>query len=395
MLADFSRVQQPSLFVTILYFCTSLGHEAVMIFFVLSGFLVGGLTLKQWRSTGVDLRSYFVQRISRIYTVLIPALCIGFVLDLCGAHFFNGSHIYSNPDAYETNSIKLDIAAHLTSFAFIANVFMLEGSGGSAPVLGSNGPLWSLAYEWWYYCIFAATAGGCLLTSKKQACTCLVYVAVLIVLLPPPLLVWMVLWLLGILAFTYAESDLPRPPVSVSFLLFAGAVMFSRLNTHNLSNSNAEVTAYISFAYDFSIGITYALLTVSFYRTKIVLPFSRIHKHLASFSYSLYLFHFPLLVFAASIGHDLLGIDFLQQPDVTHVTIYCILVIIVSVYGYVCAMFTENNTHLVKAHLSRVCYCNRSSSVTIATPHSRLTLARMLYPISGVRGYHALTLSLV
>ena len=105
-LTDYSQVRSHTVFVQALYLFTSLGHEAVMVFFVLSGFLVGGLTLSQWRDTGVDLASYFVHRVSRIYTVLIPALCLGCGLDYCGYHFFNASHIYTNAAAYATQSLS-------------------------------------------------------------------------------------------------------------------------------------------------------------------------------------------------------------------------------------------------------------------------------------------------
>ncbi|MEZ4800700.1 MAG: acyltransferase family protein [Flavobacteriales bacterium] len=37
---DFSLIQNPSVFVKFFYFITDLGHEAVMIFFVLSGFFI-------------------------------------------------------------------------------------------------------------------------------------------------------------------------------------------------------------------------------------------------------------------------------------------------------------------------------------------------------------------
>jgi peptidoglycan/LPS O-acetylase OafA/YrhL len=45
ILVDLEEVKQQTLFVKALYFVTGLGHEAVVIFFVISGFLVGGVTL--------------------------------------------------------------------------------------------------------------------------------------------------------------------------------------------------------------------------------------------------------------------------------------------------------------------------------------------------------------
>ena len=52
VLADLVNVENKSLPTKCFYFLTGLGHEAVMVFFVVSGLLVGALTLEKWR-TGV------------------------------------------------------------------------------------------------------------------------------------------------------------------------------------------------------------------------------------------------------------------------------------------------------------------------------------------------------
>src|SRR5260370_239799 len=57
ILVDFGEVQNKTVFSKTLYVATGLGHEAVVIFFVISGFLVGGLTLDRWKSRGPDIRS--------------------------------------------------------------------------------------------------------------------------------------------------------------------------------------------------------------------------------------------------------------------------------------------------------------------------------------------------
>jgi len=43
---DFGRVEEPGLVIQAIYFATSLGHEAVMIFFVLSGYFIAGNVLR-------------------------------------------------------------------------------------------------------------------------------------------------------------------------------------------------------------------------------------------------------------------------------------------------------------------------------------------------------------
>src|SRR5204863_1384009 len=63
----------------ILYFLSGYGHTAVVVFFVLSGFLVGGTVIRSDRNGRWSWRGYVLQRGTRLYVVLIPAL----LLTLC------------------------------------------------------------------------------------------------------------------------------------------------------------------------------------------------------------------------------------------------------------------------------------------------------------------------
>src|ERR1700733_2312871 len=52
---------------------TRTGHEAVLVFFVLSGYLVGGQVIKQVRQRRFLIKSYALERTTRIFLPLIPA----------------------------------------------------------------------------------------------------------------------------------------------------------------------------------------------------------------------------------------------------------------------------------------------------------------------------------
>lgn len=73
---DTGVVAQPGLFLKLFYFMTELGHEAVVIFFVLSGFLIGGSLADSIQRGNFDLVRYLIARFVRIYIVYIPALVI-------------------------------------------------------------------------------------------------------------------------------------------------------------------------------------------------------------------------------------------------------------------------------------------------------------------------------
>src|SRR5688500_18002200 len=56
------------------------GEDAVMIFFVLSGYVISYVALEQKNSA----RDYAVNRLARLYSVVIPALVLTVVFDTLG-----------------------------------------------------------------------------------------------------------------------------------------------------------------------------------------------------------------------------------------------------------------------------------------------------------------------
>ena len=111
-----------------LFFVSRLGPEAVMVFFVLSGFLVGGSALVDLVDNRVRLRQYAVNRLSRMYTVLIPALVVGGIWD--GLRY----HLFHDPPG----------GPHLDSGTFLANAAFLQGI--ATPAFGGNVPLFILGF---------------------------------------------------------------------------------------------------------------------------------------------------------------------------------------------------------------------------------------------------------
>src|SRR5579859_7896369 len=75
------------------------GHQAVMIFFVLSGFFISRSVIADQQHRRFEWGSYLIKRLSRLWIVLVPALLLTFLWDLIGralggASFYEG-HLYS------------------------------------------------------------------------------------------------------------------------------------------------------------------------------------------------------------------------------------------------------------------------------------------------------------
>src|SRR5262249_8689117 len=132
------------------YFWTNLGSSAVMVFFVLSGFLVGGSVIKALRDERFTWRAYAITRGSRLYTVLVPAVVIGVAIDAFGSNWLGGASPYRVP--HYGFMLPDSIAAALTLPIALGNLSFLQEI--FVPTVGSNHPLWSLTNEAWYYAAF-------------------------------------------------------------------------------------------------------------------------------------------------------------------------------------------------------------------------------------------------
>ena len=123
-----------------------------MIFFVISGFLVGGKVLDQWQLGTFKYRQYLCDRISRLYAVLVAALILGAVVDMSGASFFQSTGLYNGTTKGNIAVLPENITQRVNVAGFFGNLAMLQNI--KVQTFGSNGPLWSLAHEWWYYLLF-------------------------------------------------------------------------------------------------------------------------------------------------------------------------------------------------------------------------------------------------
>lgn len=149
LIVNFSEVRTPDLIHRVFYFATGLGHEAVIVFFVLSGFFVGGSILNRHRP--FDTIRYTVTRLSRLWVVLVPALAATAVID----HFLRAADpgIVSGVAYFDWNSgPPPDASYSATLSTFFGNLLFLQTI--YVPVFGTNSPLWSLANEFWYYALF-------------------------------------------------------------------------------------------------------------------------------------------------------------------------------------------------------------------------------------------------
>jgi len=272
---------------------TTWGHQAVIVFFVLSGLLVGGSVIRDIRNDRWSWKKYLVQRITRLWIVLIPAILIGWGLDRCGTALFEGKGtIYDGP-AGQTQVLP-NVEERLRPSLVVGNALFLQTI--LVENLGTNVALWSLANEFWYYIAFpllAIAAWG----SKKTPVR-LLYGALLAALLAfvgPPIASYFVIWLLGA-AIAVAPLRIPRswqrPVTAASLVVFAGVNFFIRRTPLPLGMSDSVLA--LAF-----VALLYSLL----HHTQPAPDgwSRRTAQFVSQISYTLYVCHLPLLVFASAV----------------------------------------------------------------------------------------------
>lgn len=127
------------------------GYYAVIIFFVISGFLITSLSIRRWGSLGhIHIGHFYGMRASRILPCLLLILA---VLSIC--HFFGAPGFAFKPDRTPFGR------ALFAALTFHIN--WLEGRHGYLP--GGWDPLWSLSVEEAFYMLFPLT---CLLLRTER-----------------------------------------------------------------------------------------------------------------------------------------------------------------------------------------------------------------------------------
>jgi peptidoglycan/LPS O-acetylase OafA/YrhL len=340
--ANYGSVSLHTVPVAALYFLCSLGHTAVIVFFVVSGYLVGGRTLLRAVRAPVSLVEFASHRIARIYVVLIPALLTGYGLDWIGLHLVDRTGLYIHQAPWHIWSLDYDVSDHLTGWSLVGNLFMLQTI--AVPPLGSNGALWSLANEWWYYVAFAQFL--ILLAPRPLALRlrAVAILALLVVALPVGLSLWFLVWAVGVAA---AVLDERWQGISPAIALLAFLTVCICLRTRNEDGLPPIMT-------DLATAAAYSLALLSAKRLPLAW-WHPIHRQLARFSYSTYLVHFPAMLLVLAATHRILHRGIAEQPTLPAVAAAGGLVIVLYGLAWGFSMLTEARTEICRLAVLRWC----------------------------------------
>ncbi len=277
------------------FFNEEKGHKFVVVFFVLSGFLIAYSGEKKNQT----FKTYIIDRVSRLYSVIIPALILTYLLDTIGKLY--------NPSLYHYLSPEGNQLFRATSCLLFLNQiysFCIKPS--------CNIPFWSIGYEFWYYLLF----GIYIFINNKPLKYSLLIAGLMLMGLKMVLL--FPIWLYGVFVF-YVSKNLKINQI-FSWVLFITSFILIIIFTFFLqaeSNQwisitlNMKINLYFSAYYTFDLvyGLVVALnifAISTLHSFTFNLPKTeRLVKKISASTFSLYLYHFPILAFVASaISYD-------------------------------------------------------------------------------------------
>jgi peptidoglycan/LPS O-acetylase OafA/YrhL len=322
---DYGDLERAGFLTKLFYFATGLGHQAVMVFFVLSGYFVGGSVLAGLKSGKFTWRGYAAARLTRLWMVLIPALLLTLCIDLLGRQWNPGAYAGDLHACFMCGPQPGQPAAW-DALTLLGNLFFVQTV--AVPVFGSNGPLWSLANEFWYYLVFPLVGCGlrALLTKRWLLGIGLLAGGALgFWWLPGGLLASGAIWLMGV-GVWWVGSQARRSKIADCGLRIEEGLTRG-VQTPQTTDNRQQTTLHLLRRWpwrvlggllffgtlaasktshwlggDYAVGTAFALWMLALsgvWRTNAW--WTRVVTGLSEISYTLYVVHFPLLFFFAAV----------------------------------------------------------------------------------------------
>lgn len=321
----------PPLWYQLLAFATGFAHQAVVVFFVISGWLVGGSLLNRLGRPDA-LKLYAIDRLSRLWTVLIPTFLLVLAIGIVS-------------DTVDPRVADLALTNEFSGLAFIGNLLGLQSV--LMAEYGGNYPLWSLANETWYYILFPLTLLLCTGAGWRTRCWSALLMLLIACLLPLPMLLYFSLWVLGA-AFSRVRIESGAAFKWTMLALLIALSVYFRLNGWNDEQTLA------SFPQDLVLSLPLlVLLSAAHQRIDYSGPamrrMRRVGALLSDFSFTLYVVHIPLLMLLRHVMHTTLGYATIPAREPAHLAAYLAILAAMLVCAYGFYLMFEARTPAIRA----------------------------------------------
>jgi peptidoglycan/LPS O-acetylase OafA/YrhL len=327
-------------------FFTGFAHQAVIVFFVLSGWLVGGSLLSKFGQPQA-IASYAIDRTTRLWTVLLPTFIVMLALGV-------------GTDTLDAHRVDFSAANNYSLTSFLGNLVGLQTV--AVPNFGGNYALWSLCNETWYYVLFPLLMVAFCGRSASPRVAATVAIVLIAGSLPWPVTLYFALWLLGV-AFSRVRIEMGTG----WRVLLVGAIVAIG-SYYRLFGINDDLVA-AAFGQDLLCSLPFLLLLSSLQDrplpAKRLMPaMKKISEQLSDFSFTLYVTHVPLIAAMRYAARTVFGSDKLTPTVPAHFAVYAAMLVLIVGCTYVSWLLFESNTYRVRKAIKRLLLAPAAPVVT-------------------------------
>ena len=303
-----------------------IGRQGVIFFFILSGYVISWCAKEKERT----LVQFITNRAARIYSVALPAIMLSFIVSI----ILFLTHEGNLP--YQLKKLLVYIPIYLS---FTGDFWTLSETPPN------DFPYWSLDYEVWYYVLF-----GIFFYLKGR--WRILFITFLVLAIGPYIISMFPLWLFGSLIY-FSGRRLRISKRTAKSLFFISAISYLYITFFNidvyLNKYNVLFNIYKihwtpkNFLGDYLIGLVVVVNFICARKADFEFKksISFIIRKIASYSFSCYLFHIPILALVMTfIGKSNSIVIFLTE----------ISIIILSVIFL--AKFTEHKKTLYRSFIN-------------------------------------------
>jgi peptidoglycan/LPS O-acetylase OafA/YrhL len=262
------------------------GQVAVIMFFIISGFVLNLSNRNQIYEGKIDFKEYFIKRFRRIYPVLFASMLIAY----CASCLAESKFVVFNWQEFLANLFNIqDLARH---------------PGYWYEAFAGNTPLWSLSYEWWFYMLFFPLTKYVKFEYQRYValgitvfgfCSYFIYPNQFSIIFE-----YFIIWWSGVELAQSWKSNKLSGIKNLSFIYGSLILLFSLQVTRVfIFNENLQISYYPVIN---SLHTAFAIVLITagliWYKMKFI-GFKYTLGHLNFFgpiSYSIYLFHYPLVM---------------------------------------------------------------------------------------------------
>ena len=263
------------------------GSAGVIVFFVLSGYVVSFVTyIKE-----TDRRSYVLARVGRLYSVAVPALLLTILIDALGRFLFPSIGSFGEGDLLSGAGWRLAVSALFLNEVWSVHI-----------LTGNNGPYWSLSYEVAYYALFGVAI-------FVRGYGRWLVLGVIALLAGPRIMALLPAWLAG--AAAYRLSGRQVFPVSWRWPMFIGTTTL--LIAFFVLLSGFGVFSHSNFVFYYSVSELIQVNVLAFLLSAHLVCFDQVCgdfswintvkrpiRAAAATTFGLYLYHMPILIFVTA-----------------------------------------------------------------------------------------------